>query len=397
MPWQTLSPEQQRWQFVCAVHAATDSFTATCRRFGISRKSGYKWWRRFREEDRILVDRSHRPRRSTGCNARWRGRVFALRQRWRHWGARKLRWELKRRWPRAKIPAVRTVHRWLFAAGLTRRGKRRARPGPVVALGPPQRAIRSNDVWTADFKGRAYTTDGTRVEPLTVRDLATRYGLAIRQLPRNDETQTRRAFVRIFRRNGRPKAIQIDNGPPFAGDGALGLSRLSVWWLRLGIRVQFGRPACPQDNAAHEQWHSVISAETFKPMSHSVVAQQRRFNASLHHYNFHRPHESLGMQPPAKLYRRSRRQYSARLPQSSYRANWPRLLVDPLGRVSWAGRQRLIGRAFAGQRVGLCPSGAQQWQVYLDRHLIGLLVAADLAGMRPTQVRRYSNGAATKP
>jgi putative transposase len=222
--------------------------------------------------------------------------------------------------------------------------------------------------------------------------MATRYGLAIVQLPGTDERNVRRAFAWIFRRFGLPKAIQVDNGPPFGGEGALGLTRLSVWWLRLGIRVQFGRPRCPQDNAAHEQWHSVISAETFKPTAPNVRAQQRRFARALHDYNHCRPHESLGMQVPARLYRKSPRLYRPQLPASRYPARWPTLDVPEGGRVSWAGQQRMIGRAFAGQRIGLRPHGAQRWQVYLDRHLIGELVATDRAGMRPAKRKRYRNG-----
>lgn len=397
MPWKNVSVEQQRWRFVCAVEAGGSSFALCCRRAGVSRTTGYKWWWRFEQGERCFADCSHRPGNPRGYKQCWHDRVIGLRRRRRRWGARKLQWALQQRWPATNVPSTRTIHRWLHAEGLTRRNKRRARAGPLMAAEAAQRVRGPNDVWSVDFKGRARTGDGTRIEPLTVRDMASRYGLAIVQLPGTDEQNVRRAFERIFRRFGLPKAIQVDNGPPFGGDGALGLSRLSVWWLRLGIRVQFGRPRCPQDNAAHEQWHSVISAECFKPTCANVRAQQRRFAKVLHDYNHCRPHEALGMRVPAQLYRKSPRPYRSDPPVSGYRATWPTLHVGIGGRVFWAGRQRLIGRAFAGQRLGLRPAGTQRWEVYLDRHLIGVIVANDRAGMRPAKRRRSRNGSPCVP
>jgi hypothetical protein len=227
--------------------------------------------------------------------------------------------------------------------------------------------------------------------------LAARYSLAVRHLGAMDEPHVRRAMQRVFRRHGLPRVIQIDNGPPFGGQGPLGLTRLSVWWLRLGIHVQFGRPACPQDNAAHEQWHSVLKAETARPPAPTARAQQARFDRFLTDYNEQRPHESLGMRTPAELYRPSRRRWLPRLPASRYPSTWPRLVVGPKGYVWWAHRQRLVGRAFARQHLGLRPAGPGQWRVYLDQHLLGLLVAGDRAGLRPVQWRRPAPARTAKP
>lgn len=191
--------------------------------------------------------------------------MLQLRERHPTWGARKLRWALQRAWPRQKVPAVRTLHRWLAAAGLVRTPWRRARRGPLRRRPARLAARRPNDVWTVDFKGRFRTLDGARIEPLTVRDLASRYGLAVRVLRATDERQVRWAMQALFRRYGLPRAIRVDNGPPFGGEGPRGLTRLSAWWVRLGIRVEFGRPGCPQDHAAHEQWHRVLAAETARP------------------------------------------------------------------------------------------------------------------------------------
>ncbi len=387
MPWKNDSCAQQRWQFVCAVAAGREHFTAACRRFRISRQTGYKWWRRFRSEGGAgLRERSRRPRRRRTQRARWWPRLQQWRRRHPLWGARKLRWALVAAWPRQRVPAVRTLHRWLAAAGLVRVPQRRARRGPLRAKPARLAARRPNDVWTVDFKGRFQTLDGTRLEPLTVRDLASRYGLALRVLPATDEAHVRRALHALFRRHGLPRAIRVDNGPPFGGQGPRGLTRLSAWWLRLGLRVEFGRPACPQDNAAHEQWHGVLAAETTRPAAPTPAAQQRRFDRWLRAYNERRPHEALGMRVPAAVYRRSRRRLR-RLRTSRYPRGWPVLRVDAKGRGWWHGRARLLGRAFAGLRLGLKPSGPDRWQVYLERHFLGLLVARDAAGLRAVRWR----------
>jgi putative transposase len=387
MPWKDESEEQQRWQLVCAAEAAQTSFTAICQAAKISRKTGYKWRQRFRQSGGAgLVSRSRRPKQRAGYPQHWRKRLLVLRRQRPTWGARKLHYELGRLWPRAQQPTICTLHRWLAQAGVVPRGRQRSRRGPVQPRPNRVEARRPNDVWTVDFKGVIHTGDGSRLEPLTVRDLATRYGLAICQLGAMNEEHVRRAMHPLFCRYGRPRAIQVDNGPPFGGQGALGLSRLSVWWLRQGIHVQFGRPACPQDNAAHEQWHSVLEAETAQPPARTARAQQARFKRFLTDYNKARPHESLGMRPPAEFYHRSARHYRARLRPSRYPASWPRLLVGAKGYVRWAHRPRLIGRAYAHQHIGLRPAGPGQWRVYLDRHWLGLLVAKDHTGLRPIQL-----------
>jgi putative transposase len=380
MPWKNDSWAQQRWQFVCAVASGRNHFTAVCRRFQISRQTGYKWWRRFRTAGGAgLRERSRRPHRRRTPWRKWWPRLRRWRQRHPQWGARKLRWALRVAWPHQRVPAVRTLHRWLAAAGLVRTPRQRVRPARLVARRP-------NDVWTVDFKGRFQTLDGTRIEPLTVRDLASRYGLAIRVLAATDEPHVRRVLHALFRRHGLPRAIRVDNGPPFGGQGPRGLTRLSAWWLRLGLRVEFGRPACPQDNAAHEQWHGVLAAETARPAAPTRVAQQRRFDRWLRDYNEQRPHEALGMRVPAAVYRPSRRRLR-RLRASRYPRGWPVLRIDAKGRAWWGGRARVIGRAFAGLCIGLKPAGGGRWQAFLDAHFLGLMVADDRAGLRPVQWR----------
>ncbi len=188
---------------------------------------------------------------------------------------------------------------------------------------------------------------------------------------------------RLFRRYGLPRAIQVDNGPPFGGYGPYGWSTLAVGWVRLGIAVRYGRPACPQDNAAHEQMHQVLHRQTARPAAATLLAQQRRFARWRRLYNRDRPHQALGMQVPASLY-----QPSPRRPAPwrwRYPSGWTLKTTDPRGRIRWAGRARLIGQAFGRQRIALRPEGPGLVSVHFGPHLLGHLHASDLTAIRSVQ------------
>jgi len=280
---------------------------------------------------------------------------------------------------------VKTIHRWLQRWGWVRRHPHRARRGPVLPHPGLTVPTRPNQVWTVDFKGWFRTADGVRQEPLTVRDLFSRYGLELRLLPNQDDQRVRRAMPRLFRQRGLPEAMRVDHGSPFGGKGALGLSRLSVWWLRLGIHVEFIRRARPGDNAAHEQFHGCYQREVVASGAADRTAMQRRSSQWLARYNQERPHEALGGRTPAELYRPSRRQYPGALPPLRYPRGWAVRRVRNRGQVKWQGRLRFIGRAFVGQTVGVKLAGPHLWEVYLGRQLIGLLHAHDPGGLRPAR------------
>jgi len=222
MPWKKIQAGEMRRKFIRARVARLQSMRSLCRQFGISRECGYKWWRRFlREGQRGLVERPRRPQWAQAWRARWWRRLGVLRRRDRDFGPEKLQWHL-RRWPRERVPGIRTLGRWLAAAGQVRRRVRRRRPGPRVARLRPVQARRPNEVWTADLKGWFRTGDGTRVVALTVRDLASRYVLAVCHVPTSKVPPIRRLFRRLFRRWGYPRAIRVDNGAPFGGPGPRG-------------------------------------------------------------------------------------------------------------------------------------------------------------------------------
>lgn len=388
MPWKTTDQKQARRQFVAARWNNQQSMAELCRRFGISRQCGYEWWRRAFNGDALVTNRTHRTKRAVALIARWQRRVYRLRRRYRFAGAGKLQWYLQRAYPLGSWPAIRTIGRWLAAAGLTRRRRRRAPAGPVVRL-PPASASAPNEVWTVDFKGWFRTADGRRICALTVRDLATRYVLYVGHMERTTERAVAVVMRRLFRRHGLPRTIQVDNGPPFGGYGPYGWSTLTVGWVRLGIAVRYGRPACPQDNAAHEQMHQVLQEQTARPAAATLPAQQRRFERWRRRYNTDRPHHALGMQLPAALYR-SRPRPFATLPWR-YPAHWILKTTDPRGRIRWAGRARLIGQAFGRQLIALRPERPGVVSVFFGPHLLGELHAADTTAIRAVRLRSTRN------
>lgn len=389
MSWLAGSLLSTRERFVLAALAEREPFAQLCRRFHIARSTGYKWQRRFRLQGRVgLRDRSRRPHRSPRLLARrWQTALRRLRRRHPTWGPRKLHARLRRLHPRVRLPVPRTLTRWLRRLKLVPTRPRHQRQGPRL---PPLRrtvARSPNDVWTIDFKGWFRTGDGVRVEPLTVRDLKSRFLLDIRLLPNQSDAHARRALARVFGRHGLPKVIRVDNGAPFGGCGPRGLSRLSVWWRRLGIRVEFGRPAHPEDNAAHEQMHGVYQTEIADRPAGHPSAQQRRSDRWRASYNQLRPHEALGLRPPAEYHRRSPRRLPERLPAWIYPLAWCQRRVNSDGRLYWQGRQRFIGRAFGGEIIGLHRRQAGVWKIFLGSDLLGLLYQQDRSpSLRPARL-----------
>jgi transposase InsO family protein len=224
-----------------------------------------------------------------------------------------------------------------------------------------------------DFKGWYRTAQGQRVEPLTVRDLYSRYGLAIRLLKNQSVVATRREFVRIFKEHGLPERIRCDNGTPFGAVGATGLTRLSAWWVKLGIAVEFIRPGCPSENGAHEQFHRIYKAEVALAPERTRRAQQERSTRWLHEYNWQRPHESLGMKCPGEMFERNLRRMKRRLQPWKYPRGWERRWVKGNGQISRQGELRYVGEAFVRDYVGLKPVAAGVWEVYFGPELVGAL------------------------
>jgi hypothetical protein len=234
-----------------------------------------------------------------------------------------------------------------------------------------------------DFKGSFCTQDRRRLHPLTVRDLFSRYVLCVRAWPYQRQEPVRRLFARLFKRYGRPKVIRCDHGVPWASSGPLGLSGLSVWWWRLGIRVEFTAKGRPQQNAAHEQHHRVLKADTAQPPASTPKAQQQRFDRWRHYYNRQRPHEALGQRTPASRYR----PMPATASSPARSVGYPRTVavrrVHPNGEIVWEHRRRFIGDALAGQQVGLFAIARGVWSVRFLHLELGHLHRTDPGAMRP--------------
>ena len=277
MPWRTSTVETARARFVMEAELSDLSHAELCRRHGISRPTGYKWIRRYREKGLGgLESRFHATRSCPHItSATTVERILQLRDK-RDWGARKIHRKLRDDPEVDEIPCVDTVHRILKRHGRVEPKKprrRRTRPGPPLPIEPEP-----NATWTADFKGEFRTTDGRLCYPLTIQDGHTRFLFDIRGMLRIDQVATNRSFTRLFREHGLPRRIRTDNGPPFSTKAIAGLSELSVWWISLGILPDRIEPGKPQQNGRHERMHRTLKKRTANPPRATIRAQQRRFN-----------------------------------------------------------------------------------------------------------------------
>lgn len=352
-----------------ALAAARDPVEVTCRRCGVSRQTAAKFRRRWLAEGLAgLGDKSRQPRCSAVLAQRWRRRLLRLRQGNPTWGPRKLRWLLQRRF-RGRIPAERTLQRWLTAAGLSHRPALARRRVALHREVKAAVAHAANDVWTIDLKGWFVTGDGRKVEPLTVRDLASRYVLWARPVAPRDERVVRRICARLFRRHGRPGVMRCDLGAPFFGHGPHGFTRLTLWWWRLGVRVEFVRRG-RIDNNAHEQMHRILKGEV--PIARTPALQALALERWRRRYNERRPHQALGQHPPATLYRSS----PAALPRlhlPRYPTAWLVRRVQRNGQINLPGWTGTIGRAFAGLPVGFKPLTPFLYHVFFSTLSLGVL------------------------
>ena len=360
-----------REQFVLRALDKQTSFKALCREFKVSRKTGYKWVARYKKLGvRGLEALSRRPNESPlATSADVVAEVVALRNAHPTWGPKKLCAVLRREGLVDKVPGTATVARILERTGLVQPARRIWRRKPTRAA--PQLVVsRPNDVWTVDYKGWWLVSSG-RCEPLTVRDAFSRYVLEVKVLSTTATEPTRQAFERLFSRYGIPRTILSDNGSPFAANrGQLGLSRLSAWWLSLGIDVQHSRPGTPSDNGGHERMHRDIKAELQRFSALTMKKQQIACDRWRHDFNNHRPHEAFRMQVPAALYRRSAVEFDERRTQAVYPDTFTSRLVSKHGTISVGGKPVFISTALCRQHIGLEPLGLDRYAVwYYSRHL----------------------------
>ena len=375
MSWNTVTAMEEKHRFVSLAGSGRFTLTELCRDFKVSRKTGHKWWGRYRAEGvRGLQEHSRRPRHCPHhTSEQIEGLILRERRRRPTWGPKKLR-EVLRCKHRVKSPPARST----IAGVLRRHGlSQRRRRTPGLYLVPPTKLTKPthcNHVWTVDFKGWFTLGNGQRCDPLTVCDLFSRYYLACRARPNQQFTGTLRAFKKLMRHHGLPKIIRVDNGTPFASIALGRLSQLSVWWINQGIAVEFMRPASPQENGSHERGHRDLKAEATQPPSPTFAAQQRRFDRWQHERNHVRPHEALGQLCPGQIYRRSQ----IRLRENDRIFRYPKdylvRKVSANGQLWHEGHNYHLGEVFADCRVGLHVDATGRTELHFaNRHLGHLL------------------------
>jgi transposase InsO family protein len=353
----------ERMRFVLAAEADEEPVAAVCRRFKVSRKTGYKWLDRYREAGvEGLADRSRAPlNHPRAVPAAIFERCLAVRRAHPTWGPVKVRAWLMRREPRECWPAASTIGVLFDREGLTVQRRRRRRAPPSSA--PFAACAAANDVWCVDFKGWFLTGDGTHCEPLTLQDAHSRYLLRCQAVGRTDTEHVWPILDAAFREYGLPQALRSDNGPPFASTGAGGLSRLAVLVLKAGVTPERIAPGKPQQNGRLERLHLTLLLDTASPPARSLRQQLDRFREFRHVYNDERPHEALGNTPPGDHYAVSPRRWDGVLRPPDHAADQAVRRVRHNGEIKWCGHSIYIHQALAGEPVSLEEGDDGSWTV----------------------------------
>ena len=368
MPWRECNMMDERVKFV-ARFLEGEKIAVLCRDFDISRKTGYKIIERYQDTGlEGLTDRSRRPyRHANQLPFQIEAMIVRLKQEKPTWGAPKILELLARRYPDVHRPAISTIHAVLDRHGLVkhRKGRRNKATGTVLSA-----SEHPNDLWCADYKGEFMLADRRYCYPLTITDQASRYLFAVEALESTKEINAFTVFERVFKENGLPQAIRTDNGVPFASPNALfNLSKLSVWWLRLGIGIERIKPGNPQQNGRHERMHLTLKLATTKPAGANFLQQQAKFDDFIEEFNTERPHQALGMKPPAAFYTPSKRAYEG-LPELDYPWHDKSVIVTTCGRICFNTRKINLSQVFSGQRVGIKQVEDRLWLVsFMDYDL----------------------------
>ena len=392
MPWKEKTMINKRTEFALKSLQAGVNFTELCAEYGISRRTGYKWKQRFLEDGAsAMADQSRCPINSPNQLSELEVcRIARLHKHHKHWGPKKIHKLYGDRY--TPVPSLSTFKRVFDRCGWVRKRIRR-KSSETGRLSSGLKAKDCNDVWTVDFKGWWHTGKGQRCEPLTVRDEHSRFILTVQSMQTTRTEAVREVFERLFKTYGLPKAIRSDNGSPFASSSAiLGLSRLSAWWVALGIDLERGRPGKPQDNGAHERMHLDIRNELECHTQEDLKCQQAAFDIWTNTFNQERPHEALGMKCPAEVYKPSTRPYSG-TPETIVYPNKMSRRVNSSGYISLHRQNYPISTALKGWSVGLLPIDKDSYDVFFAQLRIGQIetsTASFLAVTSDSQERTLS-------
>ena len=372
MPWTRTDPQKERLRFVTKAEEGVFSHKELCARFEVSRQTGYATLQRWREEGAEgLKERSRAPLHSP---QRIGGELAALLLATRHahpdWGPRKIHAYLQRRDANLVLPAASTTGELYRRAGLVapRKQRRWVHPGRVKVEGSGP-----NRMWATDYKGEFRTRDGAKCYPLTVTDLDTRYLLACHGLSSIAHAGAQEVFTVLFREYGLPVAIRSDNGPPFATKAIGGLSRLNVWWTKLGIKHDRIDPGRPDQNGSHERMHRTLKQATLRPPAEDTPEQQDRFDGFRREFNEERPHEALGQETPASRYTRSSREMPKKLPPPSYEGHCRIRRIRGNGILYFGDRQYFLSELLIGEDVALEEIEDGVWSIFFYDLLLARL------------------------
>ena len=353
---------EEKLRFVFEYERDVETMSELCESFGISRETGYVWLRRYRQygvDGLLELNRApqHHPNQTS---AEIEGSVLELREAHMRWGPRKLKRILERDQPGRPWPATSTMGEIVRRAGLVVPRKKRRRTEPYTE--PLAHANESNRVWCADFKGWFRAGDGARVDPLTITDAWSRYLLRSQAVAKTNTERVRAIFEAAFREYGLPEAIRTDNGAPFASSAVGGLSRLAVWWIKLGIQPERIQAGHPEENGRHERMHRTLKQDV--ALGANWRAQQRELDRFRFDYNHVRPHEALAMQTPASVYEPSPRPYPARLPEVEYPDSMEVRMVKSQGVFRWKKHDVFLSEVLWGERIGLLPETDDVFTIY---------------------------------
>jgi len=371
MPWKVSGVVEKRKQFVEQWLSGDWTMTELCAWHEISRQAGYNTLARYQHvgweglEGRSRAPRFHPNQTPPAIEQQ----IVELRHQHMRWGPRKLKVVLEREQPAVNWPAASTMGELLGREGLVSARRKRHRIDPYTA--PFASAREPNRVWCGDFKGWSRTQDGQRIDPLTISDACTRYLLRCQAVEKMDTARVQAIFEAAFREYGLPLAIRTDNGAPFASRAIAGLSRLALWWMKLGIVPERIQPAHPEQNGRHERMHLTLQQETMSPMAANRRAQQRRFDQFRSEYNQQRPHQALAMRTPAACYRASPRPFPARLPEPEYGTAMTVRRVCADGQFSWKHHDVFVSETLQGERIALEPIDDRWYTIYFARFPLG--------------------------
>src|SRR6202162_843354 len=365
MPWKASSVMEEKVRFVVEYEQDNYSMTELCQRYGVARETGYVWLRRYREDGvaglvelnrAALHHRNQTPKETEQA-------VVEMRQAHMRWGPRKLKRVLERDQAHQRWPAASTLGEVLKRGGLVGGRKQRRRTAPYTE--PLAHADGPNRVWCADFKGWFRTGDGERIDPLTITDAYSRYLLRCQAVEKTDTARVQAIFEAAFREYGMPQAIRTDNGPPFASSAVSGLSRLAVWWIKLGIVPERIAAGHPEQNGRHERMHRTLKQEAAQPPAANRRKQQRALDCFRQEYNEVRPHEALQMRTPGSVYEPSARTFPARVPEPEYPETMVVRSVRPHGHFRWQSKHDVhLSEVLWGERVGLLPEDDRWFTIY---------------------------------